>query len=101
MISPLALAGIWTPGFWEIVLIFGAVLVIFGPKNIPALARSLGQGLREFKSASTKLTDAIDEAAREDDRQKAAAAPARQIPPPAPAETIATASQAAPLKEGH
>jgi len=100
MISSLSTLAWSAPGFWEMIIIFGIVLLIFGPKSIPSLARSLGQGLREFKNASSKLTDAIDDAAREDDRQKASAAsPARQIPPPAPSETVAASASGAPLKE--
>lgn len=55
---------------WEIVIILAIVLIIFGPKSLPALGRSLGKGLREFKSASSKFTDALDDAADEDERKK-------------------------------
>lgn len=100
MATTLSLLAWSAPGFWEMLIIFGVVLLIFGPKSIPSLARSLGQGLREFKSASSKLNDAIDEAAREEDRQKpGASSPARQIPPATPPETVAASASGSPLKE--
>ena len=37
------------PGPFEIILIIVALLLIFGGKKIPGLARSLGKGLKEFK----------------------------------------------------
>jgi sec-independent protein translocase protein TatA len=43
----------WTPGPLEIVIILVIVLVIFGPKRLPDLGRSLGKGMREFKDSVT------------------------------------------------
>jgi sec-independent protein translocase protein TatA len=43
----------WTPGPLEIVIILVIVLVIFGPKRLPDLGRSLGRGMREFKDSVT------------------------------------------------
>ena len=45
----------WNLGFPEIVLIFIVALVIFGPRKLPELGRSLGRGLSEFKRASNEL----------------------------------------------
>ncbi|MGF1573031.1 MAG: twin-arginine translocase TatA/TatE family subunit [Sumerlaeia bacterium] len=56
---------------WDIILIFLAVLILFGPKSIPALARSLGQGVKEFKNASSKFSDALNNAAEEDEKKSA------------------------------
>ena len=39
-------------GGWELVLILAVVLILFGAKKLPELARGLGQGIREFKKAS-------------------------------------------------
>lgn len=58
---------------WDVLLIFLAVLILFGPKSIPALARSMGQGVREFKNASSKFSEALNDAAEEDDEKKKAA----------------------------
>ena len=45
--------GMWTPGPLEIVIVLVIVLVIFGPKRLPDLGRSLGRGMREFKDSVT------------------------------------------------
>lgn len=36
---------------WEIVLILAVVLLLFGVKKLPSLAKGLGQGIKEFKTA--------------------------------------------------
>ncbi|MDX1970898.1 MAG: twin-arginine translocase TatA/TatE family subunit [Candidatus Sumerlaeia bacterium] len=54
---------------WEILVIFLIILILFGPKSIPALARSLGKGVREFKDASSKFSEALNESAEEEDRK--------------------------------
>ena len=54
----------WTPGPLEIVIILVIVLIIFGPKRLPDLGRSLGRGMREFKDSVTgKDTDELPEGA--------------------------------------
>ncbi len=45
----------WNLGFPEIIIIFIVALVIFGPRKLPELGRSLGRGLSEFKKASNEL----------------------------------------------
>ncbi len=42
-------------GPWEIVLIVLALLLLFGGKKIPELMKGLGQGMKEFKKASSNL----------------------------------------------
>jgi sec-independent protein translocase protein TatA len=44
----------------EILLIMLVILIFFGPKKIPDLARGLGQGLREFRKASREIQDDIE-----------------------------------------
>lgn len=48
-------------GGTEIVLILAVVLIFFGPKKIPELARGLGRGIREFKDATKEIKNEIDE----------------------------------------
>lgn len=36
-------------GPWQVLLILGLVLIIFGPKKIPGLGKSMGQAIRGFK----------------------------------------------------
>jgi sec-independent protein translocase protein TatA len=50
-------------GGWEIVLILAVVLILFGAKKLPELAKGLGQGIREFKKASTEVTSELQRAA--------------------------------------
>ena len=42
---------------WEIVAILAVVLLVFGAKKLPELARGLGQGIREFRKSSTDKPD--------------------------------------------
>ncbi|TMQ73564.1 MAG: twin-arginine translocase TatA/TatE family subunit [Candidatus Eisenbacteria bacterium] len=44
----------------EIGLIFLIVLLIFGPSQIPKMARGLGQALREFRKAQREITDEVN-----------------------------------------
>ena len=43
----------------ELGFIFLAILLIFGPSQIPKMARGLGQALREFKKAQREISDEI------------------------------------------
>jgi sec-independent protein translocase protein TatA len=43
----------WSPSIWEVVIVLVIVLLIFGPKRLPDLGRSLGRGMREFKDSVT------------------------------------------------
>ena len=46
-------------GGWEWIIVLLAVLLLFGAKKIPELARGLGQGIKEFKKATKEVTDEI------------------------------------------
>jgi sec-independent protein translocase protein TatA len=39
-------------GGWEIILILAVIVLLFGAKKLPELAKGLGQGIKEFKKAS-------------------------------------------------
>ena len=55
-------SAMWTPGPLELIIILVVVLVVFGPKRLPDLGRSLGRGMREFKDSVTgKDKDELDE----------------------------------------
>ncbi|MBC8257365.1 MAG: twin-arginine translocase TatA/TatE family subunit [Candidatus Marinimicrobia bacterium] len=47
-------------GPWEIVLIILVIILIFGGKKIPELARGLGKGLNEFKKAKKEIVDEVN-----------------------------------------
>ena len=69
----------WTPGPLEIIVILVIVLIVFGPKRLPDLGRSLGRGMREFKDSVTgKDHDELPEVAVEKPEPTAAAAPSEQ-----------------------
>lgn len=75
----------------ELLIVFGIVLVIFGPKRLPGLGRQLGTGMREFKDSLTrKSLDDYDEVdAAEESRERANAAlgrPERETREPEPVE---------------
>jgi len=49
-------------GGWEIVLILAVVLILFGAKKLPELAKGLGQGIKEFKKATNEVQNEINTA---------------------------------------
>jgi sec-independent protein translocase protein TatA len=49
----------WVPVPWEIALILVVVLVLFGGKKLPELAKGLAKGIKGFKSEMRDVTDAI------------------------------------------
>jgi len=73
-------------GGWEIVLILAVVLLLFGAKKLPELAKGLGTGIKEFKKATREVTDEIQNAQTETPKP---AAPA----PPAPSRADAPVAQ--------
>jgi sec-independent protein translocase protein TatA len=46
-------------GGMEVILIIAVVLILFGAKKIPELAKGLGTGIKEFKKATKEVTDEI------------------------------------------
>jgi sec-independent protein translocase protein TatA len=64
----------------ELIIVLVIVLVIFGPKRLPQLGRSLGSGMREFKDAVTGKSKGSDDP------------PELDAPPPNPAERVTTAT---------
>lgn len=47
-------------GGWEILLIVLVLLIFFGAKRIPELAKGLGKGIKEFKDATNEMKDQIE-----------------------------------------
>lgn len=52
-------------GGYEILLIMLVILIFFGAKKIPELARGLGKGIREFKDATSEIKDEIENSVNE------------------------------------
>ena len=76
-------------GGMEVILILAVILILFGAKKIPELAKGLGSGIKEFKKATKEVTDEIQNAGTETAKPIAPAAPltppantAAQIKPP-------------------
>jgi sec-independent protein translocase protein TatA len=60
-------------GVPELIIIFVVALVVFGPRKLPELGRSLGKSLSEFKRASNELRNTLDEEIQNEDRRAALA----------------------------
>ena len=57
-------------GIPELVIIFTIALIIFGPRKLPELGKSLGKSLAEFKRASNELKNTLDEEIRMEERKQ-------------------------------
>jgi len=57
------------PGGWEWVIIVFLVVLLFGAKKIPELARGLGLGLKEFKKARNDLQEPTDDSSNDASRR--------------------------------
>jgi sec-independent protein translocase protein TatA len=68
-------------GMPELIIIFVIALIIFGPRKLPELGRSLGKSLSEFKRASNELRQTLDEEIRVEQQQPPPQQP--QTPPKA------------------
>jgi TatA/E family protein of Tat protein translocase len=84
-------------GMPELIIIFVIALIIFGPRKLPELGRSLGKSLAEFKRASNELKSTLEEEIRLEEQRsvleekKAASASAAQsvtAPPANPTPTV-------------
>ncbi|MEO7276204.1 MAG: TatA/E family twin arginine-targeting protein translocase [Vicinamibacterales bacterium] len=77
-------------GMPELIIIFMIALIIFGPRKLPELGRSLGKSLGEFKRASNELRNTLDEEIRLEEQRAdvRTAEPARPAEPVHPAEVV-------------
>ena len=57
--------GLFNLGGGEIIIILALILVLFGAKKLPELAKGLGQGIKEFKKATREVTDEVSRAMEE------------------------------------
>ena len=77
-------------GMPELIIIFVIALIIFGPRKLPELGRSLGKSIAEFKKASNELKSTLEEEIRLEEQRSTieaskvaapvAAAPTAAIP---------------------
>ena len=70
-------------GMSELLIIFVIALIVFGPRKLPELGRSLGKSLGEFKRASNDLRNTLEEEIHVEE-QTHHAPPTQSVPAPAP-----------------
>lgn len=56
----------WFPGTWELIVIVLFIIIFFGAKKIPEIARGMGKGIREFKDATKEIKDEIEGGSKEE-----------------------------------
>ena len=81
--------GLFNLGGGEIILILALILILFGAKKLPELAKGLGQGIKEFKKATREVTDEVSRSMDETPPQS----PQKQLPPNNPPTAEAEHSQ--------
>ncbi|MFY7786820.1 MAG: Sec-independent protein translocase subunit TatA/TatB [Thermoflexibacteraceae bacterium] len=57
-------------GGWEVFLIITAMLLLFGAKKIPELAKGLGRGIREFKDATKEINRELESGMNEEPKKQ-------------------------------
>jgi sec-independent protein translocase protein TatA len=84
-------------GFPEMLVILVVALIIFGPRKLPELGRSLGRSINEFKRASNELRSTLDDEIRAEERKSspsiAAPTDPANLPSPASPDTVARGHQ--------
>jgi len=80
-------------GMPELIVIFVIALVVFGPRKLPELGRSLGKAIAEFKRATNELQNTLEEEIRADEQRtvreaSATVAPAAAEAPVQPAGDV-------------
>jgi TatA/E family protein of Tat protein translocase len=62
-------------GFPELLVILAVILLVFGPKRLPDLAKGLGKGLAEFRKASEEVRKGLEDAVKEEAERSAPPVP--------------------------
>jgi TatA/E family protein of Tat protein translocase len=106
-------------GMPELIIIFVIALIIFGPRKLPELGRTLGKSLAEFKRATNELKSTLEDEIRLEEQQlqraetkaatqtaaatspAAAAAPAPAAPAATPATPVVAAEEPVSVRRDH
>jgi TatA/E family protein of Tat protein translocase len=88
-------------GMPELIIILVIALIIFGPRKLPELGRSLGRSINEFKKASNELRSTLEEEIRVEEQHDRTTATASATPPaatplPVDATTVSRSTATAP-----
>jgi sec-independent protein translocase protein TatA len=83
-------------GGGEIILILALVLILFGAKKLPELAKGLGTGIKEFKKATRDVTEEMHSAMEEPPPPPPKSLPPTPPQPAAHVETQQTVPQSTP-----
>jgi sec-independent protein translocase protein TatA len=82
-------------GMPELIVIFVIALIVFGPRKLPELGRSLGRGIAEFKRATNELQSSLEDEIRLEEQRSAADA----TKTPGPAATTSLVEPATPASK--
>ena len=87
-------------GMPELIVIFVIALIIFGPRKLPELGRSLGRSINEFKRASNELKNTLEEEIRLDEQRTAQETAKAKETPTTPSSTE-PGGEATPVAHDH
>jgi sec-independent protein translocase protein TatA len=87
-------------GMPELIIIFVIALIIFGPRKLPELGRSLGKSIAEFKKASNELKSTLEEEIRLEEQRSTLEASRTAAPPAAvPAAAVPHVEETVPVRK--
>ncbi|GMA17545.1 twin-arginine translocase TatA/TatE family subunit [Deinococcus metallilatus] len=84
----------------ELIVILLVALIVFGPRKLPELGKSLGQGLREFRRSTSAVTDELRQGLDSPAPAPADSAPSVIVAAPVPATQVTVPPAATSRPEG-
>ena len=96
----LELAMFGSIGMPELIIILVIALIIFGPRKLPELGKSLGKSINEFKKASTELQNTLEQEIKLEEQKEEKTRTATVQPPPTVLEPDGALGQPVSRTEG-